>query len=92
MNIKPIPKRINFGTLMNLFTLNCKLIKNKTHAIEDFISSHGIDILAITETWLGTLIDKSVISEMLPDGHDIQHVSRDTIKGGGVAVVFKHSL
>ena len=35
--------------------LNCRSVKNKTEAINDYIVSNDFDIVALTETWLGIL-------------------------------------
>ncbi|KAK2141457.1 hypothetical protein LSH36_1095g00036 [Paralvinella palmiformis] len=57
-------------------------------SICDFIITNGVDILAITETWLRTVIDDHVLSDPIPSGYDILHRAR----GGGVTVVFKQGL
>ncbi|CAG2209985.1 unnamed protein product [Mytilus edulis] len=49
-------------------------------------------MLALNETWLGSAIDKCVLSELLPTGYDIQHAARSDRKGGGVAIVHKTNL
>ncbi|VDI41464.1 DENN domain-containing protein 3 [Mytilus galloprovincialis] len=50
------------------------------------------DMLALTETWLGSAVDKCVLSELIPNGYDIQHGARSDRKGGGVAIVHKSNL
>ena len=32
------------------------------------MTSNETDILALTETWLGSIVDKCVLSELVPDG------------------------
>ena len=56
--------------------LNPRSVKNKTLSINDFILDNNIDLLALTETWLGTNIDKTVLSELTPNTHKIHCVSR----------------
>ena len=51
-----------------------------------------MDLLALSKTWLGTSIDKSLTSEFFPEGYDIHQVSRKDQRGGGIAVVFKKNL
>ena len=92
LNLAKIPKAIPEDKLITLFTLNCRSVKNKTLAIADFIQSHNADLLAITETWLGSEIDKSVISDITPQGYGFHHVSRHGKKGGGVALVYNSNL
>lgn len=77
---------------LNLMSLNCRSVKNKTLSISDFIASQDIDILALTETWLGTNIDNQVLAELVPPGYDIIQSSRQERRGGGVGVLFKKSL
>lgn len=45
-----------------------------------FILSNKVDILALTETWLGSNVDKSVISELIPNGYHICHIPRSNKK------------
>jgi hypothetical protein len=54
----------------------------------DFLTSNNVDILALTETWLGSSIDKSVIAEITPNSYDLQHISRNERK----AVIFNKNL
>jgi hypothetical protein len=67
-------------------------VKNKTLAVADFIQSHNTDLLAITETWLGSGIDKSAISDITPQGYSIHHVSRHGRKEGSVALVYNSNI
>ena len=85
-NIARIPKVTNHSKHLTLCTLNCRSVKNKTTSINQ------VDLLAITETWLGSEIDKVVFAEMIPSGYNIHHVSRTGQKGGGVALIFKRSV
>ena len=58
-----------------------------------FIKDHNLDVLTITETWLPTNEKNQVIlNELTPEGYKIAHISRESRKGGGVAVVYKSLL
>ena len=73
--------------------LNARSLKNKALSVADFVNSRDIDVLALSETWLGTDNDNQVISELMPSGYTIQHISRPSEKrGGGVAVLYKCGL
>ena len=61
--------------LLTLFSLNCRSVKNKALSIADLVTSRNIDILALTETWLGTSIDAQVLFELVSPGYDILHVA-----------------
>ncbi|WAR06156.1 hypothetical protein MAR_021525, partial [Mya arenaria] len=45
-----------------------------------------------TTKWLGTAVDNSVISEILPDGYNFCHVSRSERRGGGVGLVYQLTI
>jgi exonuclease III len=67
-------------------------VKNKAVSLCDFILSNQIDLFAITETWLVDELDKFVLSELVPNGYDVQHVPRGKRKGGGVAIVHSNAI
>lgn len=82
----------NDRTKLNLVSLNARSVKNKATSLCDFLLSSHADLLAITETWLGTAVDKGVVSELTPDGYMINHVARNERKGGGVALIYNTNL
>ncbi|CAG2218034.1 unnamed protein product [Mytilus edulis] len=86
-NIKKYPK-----SSMLFATLNCRSVKNKALSICDFVTSHDLDILAITESWLGSDIDEGVIQDLVPSGYNIMHHSRNNRRGGGIALLFKGGI
>jgi len=61
---------------LRLYSLNCRSVKNKALSICDHIISNNIDIMALTETWLGTDVDNIVPGDLIPDGYDFYHVPR----------------
>jgi hypothetical protein len=66
LSILPTASRKKRENKVSLVSLNPRSDKNKATSINDFILSNNFDILALTETWLGTTVDKSVISELTP--------------------------
>lgn len=90
--IKPVRFFVKQDVPLSLFTLNCRSVKNKALSVGDLITSQDIDVLVLTETWLGTSVDDQVIYEVLPPGYSIHHVPRLDKRGGGVAVIFKDGL
>jgi len=62
-------------------------VKNKTLAISDYITSNDFDLVALTETWLGTTNNKTVLAELVPSGYKIS-----PSRGGGVAVIHTSSI
>ena len=73
--------------------INVRSVKNKVLFVADVMISRDIDILALTEKWLDSVIDDRVISALVPRGHGFHVVSRPGGKrGGGVAVLYKSGL
>ena len=75
---------------LNFVCLNIRSLKNKTTSLFDFIVSHNLDVLALTETWLCNG-DNIILNELLPPGYDIRHVDRGR-RGGGVALIYKKDI
>ncbi|VDI76610.1 Hypothetical predicted protein [Mytilus galloprovincialis] len=75
-NLRKIPRTIysySFNKL-SLISLNVRSVKNRSTSICDFMQSNNAYLLALTETWLGSAIEKSVISEITPDGYHVKLV------------------
>ena len=49
--------------------INVRSVKNKATYVADLVSSHDIDILALTETWLGSVVDNHVMGQLVPEGY-----------------------
>ena len=65
-------------------------MNNNALSVADSVVTQGLDILAFTETWLGTDSDPFVISESVPAGYSFLHISRKVGKSvGGVAVIYR---
>lgn len=77
---------------LHVTCLNVRSVKNKTLAISDYIVSEDIDVLALTETWLGSDVDATVISELLPSGYEFDHIPRTGRNGGGVGVIYRAGI
>lgn len=78
---------------VTVYSLNAQSVKNKASSLADLITDLDMDIMALTETWLGTAVDQQVIGDLVPSGYNILSVPRlDNRRGGGVAVVFKSGL
>jgi len=78
---------------LKLCSINCRSVKNKTLSICDFVLTNDYDLVALTETWLGSSVDEVCVSELVPSGYEIKHVPRcGRRRGGGVAVIYKSAL
>ena len=64
------------GVKLDVQCLNVRSVKNKALSVADMVISRDIDILALTETWLGSAIDDHVIHELVPRGYEFHAVSR----------------
>jgi len=71
--------------------LNCQSSRNKCDDIADLITTNNIDILVITETWLKTSGDESIIATLTPSGYRFHQFARQS-RGGGVAIIFRDYL
>ena len=59
-------------------------------SLSDYIITQDYDVVALTETWLGTSVDKKCIGELVPSGYTMRHVPRSGSRnGGGVALLYK---
>ena len=69
-------------------------MKNKTLSFCDYIQSNDFDVVAITETWLGSRVDKTCLNELVPNGYQIKHVPRGGggKRGGGVGIIHKSEI
>lgn len=74
LSILPTTSKKERENKVSLVSLNPRSVKNKATSINDFIISNNVDILALTETWLGTTVDKSVISELTPCGYNMYQI------------------
>ena len=54
---------------LTICCLNARSVKNKALSVADFVIYRDIDVLALSETWLGTDTDNKVINELVPSGY-----------------------
>jgi len=79
--------------MIKVVTLNCRFVVNKRLSIADFIILRDVDIMALTETWLGHDNDKQILHDLVPLGYNMLQVSRSSGRWGrGVALLFKSNL
>ena len=50
--------------------INVRSVKNKAISVSDLVISWDIDMLALTDAWLGSAIDGHVISTLVPRGYE----------------------
>ena len=59
--------------------------------ITTFLRDCDIDVLFLTETWLGARGDQAMCCDLTPPGYSMQSYPRSS-RGGGVAVIFKNNF
>ena len=64
LEVKPIVQSKH----LNFVCLNIRSLKNKTTSLFDFIVSHNLDVLALTETWLCNG-DNIILNKLFPPNH-----------------------
>lgn len=70
---------------------NPRSLNNKIEKFVQLLEDNDIQVAAISETWL-TSSSNYVTGYLRERGYDIHHHHRDHQKGGGVALVFLHTL
>ena len=69
--------------------MNTRSVRNKAPFVKDYIDDHGIDIVALTETWLS---DGEVVDELTNGGYNLVHLPRKNRRGGGVGLLFRSTF
>ena len=76
-------------TPANFALFNARSLSNKTFILNDLITSHKLDFLILTETWLKTG-DCSHLIELCPPQYSYFNSPRSTGRGGGLAVAYSN--
>jgi exonuclease III len=76
---------------IKFFLLNTRSINKKELILTDFTVENGIDIFAVTETWLRH-DNTFCAAEVCPKGYYFYHIPRKSSKDGGVGVLLKKSI
>ena len=71
---------------LHLGTVNARSMQNKAPALSDPVTSKGIDLLGITETWLTTRETSADLVETMPQGFSFFQEPRARWRGGGVSL------
>ena len=74
-----------------LCLINSRSVCNKAEFLFDYVTSHDIDIMCITETWLRSE-DSASASAITPSGYHLEYAARSNGRGGGVGVLFRSSF
>ena len=93
-NLIEITKEANNTKFLDITHMNVRSIRNKAPQIQLEIGAQGIDVCAITETWLRPSDEEAILLQQItPPGYDIVSYPRCNGKtGGGLAVVYKKHI
>ena len=72
--------------------LNARSVNEKENLIADHIIENNLDVVALTETWLGPQGSNPVLEgDLCPPGYSLALQSRTT-RGGGIALIYRSTL
>ena len=77
---------------LRICSFNPRSVTNKILSLCDYVLTNDFDIVTLTETWLGSTVDKTYIGELVPTGYVMKHIPRRGRKGVGVALIYKSAI
>ena len=80
------PGPISFGVV------NCRSVRNKGPCIDDAVTVHSVDILAVTETHIRQEETDSLLHSITPTGFKFCHKPRIHGRGGGVGFFINKAI
>ena len=86
-----LPLSHNPEQKLKLGLFNIRSLLNKPSSIKDIIQEEKLDIIFLTETWLGTA-GADPLAAACPPNYNFTHSGREAKKGGGLANVFSDIL
>ena len=93
-NLKPLPRAPRLAeppAPARIAPVNARSLANKTFILRDFLSSHALDFLCLTETWIGAG-ECSALNELSPPDYAFFNSPRSSGRRGGTAAVFKNDF
>jgi len=67
---------------LSVCSQNIQTLRNKARPVADYVVSKGIDVLALTEMWLGTDTDQLTINQLVPGGYEFNYIPGKSGKRG----------
>ena len=91
-----IDRELKMDAHLGIMTRSCFYQLRQLRTIrQSLISDNDLDILALTETWVGADDPPVIKSDPAPSGYRITHVHRDNpeqTRGGGLAVIHRDTI
>lgn len=84
-------KSNNHKQCLDVHCWNARSLNEKSIFVHDYLLDKDIDILVITETWLG-VEDPVIIGECTPSGYVFFNCPRPGDRHGGIAIICKSAL
>jgi hypothetical protein len=84
----PLPT-LNFSHLNIRSAASVTADINKPAVLQDFVISHKIDVLALSETWLSPDSTQFILNSLTPPAYSLIHLPRPLGTGGGLAFIYK---
>lgn len=75
--------------VLKLALLSVRSLADKSFLINNLITSHNLDFMLLTETWLDSITGAAALSESVPARFNFMNVARADRKGGGLAALFR---
>src|SRR5437867_6932659 len=97
-DVQSNPGPVVYSSSLNFSCLNIRSASSistdldKPAVLQEFLSDHSIDILALTETLLTPETLPSTLNSLTPPGYSIIHSPRPQGKGGGLGLIFRSYL
>src|SRR6476469_2368264 len=88
----PYPSTILFAHLNTCFIASVTPTLDKPVVLQEFILDQGIEILALSETWLPPNSLPSTLNSLTPPNFSIITNPRPSGRGGGVAFIYRSYL
>ena len=93
------PRLMNMSsrTLIIFGIFNCRSAVNKAASLHTLISDFGLDVIALSETWMAADAPLAILNDVASAGYSVLHVHRlatpgGSARGGGLAVVHRNTV
>jgi hypothetical protein len=76
---------------------NARSAVRKAASVHDVISDNGLDVIALTESWMRSDDPDAITLDVAPPGYSVLHAFHDSTacnrtRGGGVALIYRSTL
>ena len=95
--VAPRLKNMSSRTPIKFGVFNCRSAVNKAESLHTLIGDFGLDVIALSETWMAADAPLAILNDAAPAGYSVLHVHRSaapsgSARGGGLAVVHRNTV